>query len=110
MSGEIRVIVYCRAPEEGEAPLEAAFHQINEDLGKVPGLLRSELLQSTLDGESGSFAVLSHWKDVQSFQAWEQGAAHRKQTSPLRQYQDRGGSRHYGIYQVRAAFAVPGHA
>ncbi|MEV7770817.1 antibiotic biosynthesis monooxygenase [Kitasatospora sp. NPDC086791] len=110
MSGGIRVIVYCRAPQEGDAPLEAAFHHINDDLAEVPGLLGSELLQSTIDGESGSFAVLSHWKDAASFQAWEQGAAHRKQTSPLRQYQDRGDSRHYGIYQVRATFAVPEQA
>lgn len=107
MSGEIRVIVYCRAPEQGPGPLEAAFHSINEDLAEVPGLLRSELLGSALDGEDGAFAVLSFWKDVQSFRDWEQGAAHRKQTSPLRRYQDRSGSsRHYGIYEVRASTAL----
>nr|BAJ52688.1 hypothetical protein [Streptomyces sp. TA-0256] len=106
MSGEVRVIVYCRAPEQGTAPVEAAFHSINEDLAGVPGLLRSELLGSTLDGEDRTLAVLSHWKDTASFRAWEQGAAHRAQTSPLRRYQDReSGSRHYGIYEVLSSFA-----
>ncbi|MFB0619296.1 antibiotic biosynthesis monooxygenase [Streptomyces sp. AGS-58] len=103
MNREIRVIVYCRAPEEGPAPLEAAFLSINEDLAEVPGLLRSELLHSTLQEEDGIFAVLSYWRDAKSFRDWEQGAAHRSQTSPLRRYQDRGGSRHYGIYEVRDA-------
>ncbi|GAA3073073.1 antibiotic biosynthesis monooxygenase [Streptomyces olivoverticillatus] len=90
MSGEVRVVLYCRAPEEGPGPLEAAFHRINEELAGVPGLLRSELLRSRLDGEDGSFAVLSYWKDADSFRDWEQGPAHRAQTSPLRPYQDRG--------------------
>jgi hypothetical protein len=41
---------------------------------------------------------------MDAFREWEQGASHRQTTSPLRDYQDRGRDKHFGIYEVTAAY------
>ncbi|KXK63820.1 antibiotic biosynthesis monooxygenase [Micromonospora rosaria] len=102
MTGRARVIVYLRAPQEGPGAIEKAYHEISGRLAATPGLLRNELMRSTLD--PGGFAVLSEWSSLADFRAWEEGAAHRNATSPLRPYQDRDGARHYGIYEIVAAY------
>ena len=100
--GRVRVILFLRSPETGPDQVHEAYHQISTELSATPGMLANELLHSILDGES--FAVLSEWRDIDAFQAWEQGPSHQSKTSPLRPYQDRGNGRHYGIYQVVASY------
>lgn len=98
-AGEVRVLLYLKAPDGDPDAVSTAYGKINAQLAGTPGLIGSELLRSTL--EDGGFAVLSRWTDLDAFRDWEQGPAHRKETSPLRPYQDRGsGRRHYGIYEV----------
>jgi heme-degrading monooxygenase HmoA len=65
-------------------------------------MLGNELLESVA-GRPG-FVVLSRWRDLRSFLAWEQGAEHRRSTAPLRPYQDRDLPVPYAIYQVSAAY------
>ncbi|MEV4173366.1 antibiotic biosynthesis monooxygenase [Nonomuraea sp. NPDC049709] len=96
------MIVYLAVPEAGPGAIEDAYHEISRRLADTPGLLKNELLRSALD--STGFAVLSEWESMADFKAWEEGAAHRNATSPLRPFQDRSGDRHYGIYEVVAAY------
>ncbi|HEY3477982.1 MAG TPA: antibiotic biosynthesis monooxygenase family protein [Streptomyces sp.] len=102
MTGKVRVVLYLRVPETGPEAIHDAYHRISEELAGTPGMLGNELLGSVLSAEE--FAVLSEWADLPAFQAWEQGPAHRGKTSPLRPYQDRDRGRHYGIYEVVAAY------
>lgn len=102
MTGRARVIIYLTVPEAGPAAIEDAYHDISARLADTPGLLRNELLRSAMD--STGFAVLSEWESMADFKAWEEGAEHRSSTSPLRPFQDRAGQRHYGIYEVVAAY------
>ena len=101
-AGHARVIVWHQAPDGDTAELERAYHAISEQLDGTPGLVANELLRSVR--KPGYFAVLSEWASLADFQAWEQGPEHRKDTSPLRPYQekDRPGG-HYEIYEVAAA-------
>ncbi|WP_187369622.1 antibiotic biosynthesis monooxygenase family protein [Fodinicola acaciae] len=96
MIGRVRVIVYYTTGDR-EIVLDA-YERVNKELAGTAGLLGAELLESTLD--SGSFAVLSEWTDLPSFQAWEEGTRHKNQTSQLRPYEDATRGRPYGIYQV----------
>jgi heme-degrading monooxygenase HmoA len=100
-AGRARVIVWHRATDDGVAGLERAYHAISEQLDGTPGLLSNELLRAVR--KPGYFAVLSEWTSLAAFQEWEQGPGHRKDTSPLRSYQekDRPGG-HYEIYEVAA--------
>jgi heme-degrading monooxygenase HmoA len=100
-AGRARVIVWHRAPDHDVAGLELAYHAISEQLDGTPGLLGNELLRSVR--RPGYFAVLSEWVSLAAFQDWERGPGHRKDTSPLRPYQekDRPGG-HYEIYEVTA--------
>ncbi|MEW9547197.1 antibiotic biosynthesis monooxygenase [Nonomuraea sp. NPDC050783] len=103
MKGRARVIVYLTVPETGPGAIEAAYHDISARLADTPGLVRNELLRSALN--PAGFAVLSEWESMADFKAWEEGAEHRSATSPLRPFQDRAsGARHYGIYEVVAAY------
>jgi len=97
-AGSVRVLLYVRAPDGDPSRVHEAYERINKELDGTPGLVGSELLHSSLDDDA--FAVLSHWTDMDAFRTWEQGPGHRKETSPLRPYQDRDSGRHYGIYRV----------
>lgn len=104
MTGDTRarVLIYFRAPGGDGGAIEHAYHGISEALAGTEGLLHNELLRDV--AESDSFIVLSEWRDLAAFRAWEEGAGHRSTTSPLRQFQDRDRLRHYGIYEVVAAY------
>jgi heme-degrading monooxygenase HmoA len=99
-SGEIRVLVYHHA-EDPEA-VRRAYHEVSSALAGVPGMLGNELLESVA-GHPG-FVVLSRWRDLQAFLAWEQSAEHRQSTAPLRRFQDRGMAVPYAVYQVHAVY------
>lgn len=103
MSGDrARVLIYYRAPENDPDIIEKAYHGISAALAGTPGLLRNELLRDV--AEPDSFIVLSEWESLDAFRAWEEGPQHRGNTSPLREYQDRSRGKHYGIYEVTAAY------
>jgi heme-degrading monooxygenase HmoA len=88
----------AEAPEE----IRRAYHEVSESLAGVPGMLGNELLESVA-GRPG-FVVLSRWRDLQAFLAWEQGAEHRRNTAPLRPFQDRDMKIPYAVYQVSASY------
>ncbi|GII95055.1 antibiotic biosynthesis monooxygenase family protein [Sinosporangium siamense] len=101
--GTARVLIYYRAPGGDSEVIEKAYHEISAEMAGTAGLLRNELIRDA--DEPDSFLVLSEWQDLDAFRLWERGPQHRGTTSPLRQYQDRDrGRRHYGIYQVVAAY------
>ena len=101
--GQVKVMLFNVADEA--ADIEAAYHTISRELAGVPGLLGNELLRSVVDARQ--FVVLSTWSDIAAFNAWEQGADHKRDTAPLRPFRDPGASRPFGIYQVTTAY---GHA
>lgn len=100
MTGEVRVLVYHRAPDG--AAIEDAYHEVSAALAGVPGMLGNELLRSCHD-EQG-FLVVSRWNGIESFQVWEEGVTHRDTTAPLRPYRDTTLATPFGIYQVVAAY------
>jgi heme-degrading monooxygenase HmoA len=103
-----RVLLFLNAPDP--ADVERGYHQISRDLAGTPGLLRNELLHDI--HEPHRFVVLSEWESHDAFRAWEDGAAHRTTTAPLRPYQDADIGRPFGVFVVTAAYraADPGAA
>ena len=98
-----RVLLYYRAPAGASRSVEDAYHRASAALRGTPGLLGNELLHDVTDGRN--FAVLSDWESLDAFLAWEQGPAHRGETSPMRGYQDRGTRvGHYTVYRVAASY------
>ncbi|MFI6930358.1 antibiotic biosynthesis monooxygenase family protein [Streptomyces sp. NPDC050287] len=94
----VRVLVWYRESEEDPAALHHAFELVEKAMRGTPGLLRSELLRSVV--HSGRFAVHSEWTGLDAFLAWEQGTEHRRDTAPLRPYQDTGTGQVYDVYTV----------
>ena len=80
----------------------AAYHAVSASLAGTPGLLANELLTSVHD--PSWVLVMSEWADQESFDAWEQGAAHKGQTAPLRPYRDTRMPRPFGIFTVDATY------
>ncbi len=102
MTGTVRVLVHCRAPEDGgEDAVMSAYHAISERLAGTPGLLGNQLMRSVL--APGEFTVISEWAGMTEFLAWEQGPDHRDATAPLRPYQDHSRGRSFGVYEVVGA-------
>jgi heme-degrading monooxygenase HmoA len=101
-SSRVRVLIYAQAPPDEPGAIEIAYHQISGDLAGTQGMLGNELLRATDD--PAAFVVMSEWESLAAFRSWEQGAAHRDVTSPLRPYQQPPGRRPFGIYQVRATY------
>lgn len=97
-----RVLIYTAAPSDEPGAVEEAYHQISRDLAGTPGLLGNELLRATDD--PAAFVVMSEWESLAAFRSWEEGAAHRGTTAPLRRYQRAPGGRPFGVYEVTAVY------
>ncbi|MFJ2608268.1 antibiotic biosynthesis monooxygenase family protein [Streptomyces sp. NPDC087425] len=97
---EVRVLVHHQA--ERREDIRRAYHEVSASLADVPGLLGNELLESVA-GRPG-FVVLSRWRDLPSFQAWERGAAHRPSTAALRPYRDTELPIPFAVYEVTASY------
>jgi heme-degrading monooxygenase HmoA len=97
---EVRVLVYHAA--EDVSGVEEAYHTVSRQMAGVPGLLGNELLRSATDPQG--FVVMSRWKDLDAFVAWEGGADHRTDTAPLRPYRDTRLPVPFAIYHVTAAY------
>ncbi|MFF2215400.1 antibiotic biosynthesis monooxygenase family protein [Streptomyces antibioticus] len=100
--GRVRVLLHLRAEAEQVPEVEEAYHLISKELDGTPGLLGNELLRDLT--APGGFAVLSAWDSLAAFRAWEEGAAHRGTTSPLRAFQDRGRPSPFALFEVAAAY------
>ncbi|WP_433336454.1 antibiotic biosynthesis monooxygenase family protein [Spirillospora sp. CA-294931] len=98
----LRVLLYATAPEQDPGAVARAYHEISAALAGTPGLLGNELLSSTL--EPGHFIVMSEWESPEAFKTWEQGAAHKGTTAPLRPFQDGRRGSPFGIYDVTASY------
>ena len=96
----VRVLLFHEASDP-EA-LTAAYHAVSAELAGTPGLLSNELLSSLHD--PSWVLVMSEWRDRASFDAWEQGAAHKGQTAPLRPFRDNRMPRPFGVFQVDACY------
>ncbi|CAL9500313.1 antibiotic biosynthesis monooxygenase family protein [Streptomyces sp. enrichment culture] len=94
----VRVLVWYREPRDDPAALYRAFEEAERAMRSTPGLIRSELLCSVV--HPGSVAVHSEWTGLDAFLAWERGPDHRRDTAPLRPYQDTGRDRVYDVYTV----------
>lgn len=100
--GGIRVLLWHRADAAGPAAVEQAYHRVSADLSGTPGLLGNQLLRSRID--SDAFLVMSEWTSLAAFQRWEQGAAHRGTTAPLRAFRDVGRTPSYDILETVAEY------
>ena len=84
MTGQVEVVLYHRCDDEDR--IVAAYHESSSRLAGTPGLLSDHLMRSSAD--PGVFTVVSRWRDQAAFLAWEEGAAHKEQTAPLRPFRD----------------------
>lgn len=100
MSGRIRVLLFHEVTDH-EA-LAEAYHAVSAELAGTPGLIGNELLASVHD--PSWVLVMSEWKDRESFDAWEKGAAHKGQTAPLRPFRDTRMPRPFGVFEVQAEY------
>ena len=100
MNSAVRVVLYhaCEQPDR----IAAAYHEVSNRLAAVPGLLGNELLRSRDDPTD--YIVVSSWRDLAAFEAWEGGAEHREDTAPLRPFRRTTSRQPFGIYQVVAAY------
>jgi heme-degrading monooxygenase HmoA len=97
MSTRVRILVWHRATGD-EAGIQALYQSVTTRLAGVPGLLGSELLQSTSDPDR--YVVMSEWASLAAFQAWDVTPGHAV-TEPLRRYRavnERGAA--YEVYEV----------
>lgn len=94
----VRVLLFHEVHDQ--AAVTAAYHAVSAELAGTPGLLSNELLTSVHD--PSWVLVMSEWADRASFDAWEQGAAHKSQTAPLRPFRDNRMPRPFGIFEVRS--------
>lgn len=98
----VRVMLHLRCEEADESGVARAYHEISESLAGTPGLLHNELLRDLTD--PGAMAVLSEWRSLDAFRAWEEGNSHRGTTTPLRAYQDRSRPRPFSLYEISARY------
>ncbi|WP_281897792.1 antibiotic biosynthesis monooxygenase family protein [Phytohabitans aurantiacus] len=98
----LRVLLYHSAPSIGE--IDPSYHEVSRRLAPVPGLMANELLRSVHDPTE--FVVVSAWRDLAAFRAWESGPGHRASTAPLRAYRSNPPARPYGVYEVAAAYST----
>ncbi|GHH72134.1 antibiotic biosynthesis monooxygenase [Streptosporangium violaceochromogenes] len=104
----MRVLVFVTATVTGVEAVEDAYHRISRSLTGTPGLLSNELLRSAHD--PAGFVVMSEWRDLDAFRAWEEGESHRSATAPLRPMQDHSRGVPFGVYTVQAAYENKGAA
>ncbi|HVK25892.1 MAG TPA: antibiotic biosynthesis monooxygenase family protein [Actinokineospora sp.] len=98
---EIRIFIY-HATDDVEG-VEQAYHEVSKELVGVPGMLGNDLMRSVHDPLG--FVVMSRWVDMDAFNEWEQGPAHKGQTSALRKYRDtRPGAVPFALYEVTASY------
>ncbi|MBO8188107.1 MULTISPECIES: antibiotic biosynthesis monooxygenase family protein [Streptomyces] len=103
MPAEVRVLVYQAAYDDEQlAAVRDAYHQVSKRMARVPGMLGNELLRSPADPTA--LVVVSRWSDMAAFRAWEEGAAHKDDTAPLRPYRDTRLKVPFGIYEVDATY------
>ncbi|WP_267242502.1 antibiotic biosynthesis monooxygenase family protein [Streptomyces sp. PR69] len=103
MAREVRVLVYQAACDDEQLQaVREAYHLVSKRLAGVPGMLGNELLRSPLDPTA--LVVVSRWTDLAAFRRWEEGAAHREDTAPLRPYRDTRLATPFGVYEVEAAY------
>jgi heme-degrading monooxygenase HmoA len=100
MTGALRVVLY-HASEDVNG-IAAAYHEVSRRLAKVSGQLGNELLRSVDDPTD--YLVVSSWRDLAAFQAWENGPDHRENTAPLRPFRHAATARPFGVYEVLAAY------
>lgn len=100
VSAGVRVVLRhdCADPEA----ITAAYHEVSRRLAKVPGLLGNELLRSVHNPRE--YLVVSRWRDLAAFQAWEGGAEHKADTAPLRPFRSAATGQPFGIYEVLAEY------
>ncbi|PKV93964.1 heme-degrading monooxygenase HmoA [Amycolatopsis echigonensis] len=102
MTGEVKVLVYASDGGAETGAVSTAYHEVSLSLAATPGLLRNQLLRSVHDRDR--FVVMSEWADLTAFTSWEEGAAHRDVTAPLRPLQDGADRGVFGIYEVVAEY------
>ncbi|WP_329430190.1 antibiotic biosynthesis monooxygenase [Streptosporangium sp. NBC_01495] len=102
MSDRVRILVFVTAADAGPEAVEGAYHRISRSLTGTPGLLANELLRSVHD--PAGFVVMSEWRDMDAFRAWEEGESHRSTTAPLRPLQDHSRGASFGVYTVQAVY------
>ncbi|WP_163572022.1 antibiotic biosynthesis monooxygenase family protein [Fodinicola feengrottensis] len=102
MSNRVRVLVWHRIAQDGPDRIPEIYRGISEDLARTPGLLANELLYSR--SRPGTVAVMSEWRDMDAFLAWEQGPDHRGTTAGLRPYRDLDRDPQYELYEVAESF------
>jgi heme-degrading monooxygenase HmoA len=79
-----RVMVFATVdPSDAEA-FEAAFALVRQSVAGTPGHLGDQLLKD--DGAPGRYILLSKWRTIEQFRAWEDAPVHRQMTTPLRPY------------------------
>lgn len=100
MTEGLRVFVYYEGADVDR--IAAAYHESSGVLTGTPGLLGNELLRSVHDPRG--FVVASSWQSREAFDLWEQGSAHKGQTSPLRRFRDARMPSPFGVYQVIANY------
>jgi heme-degrading monooxygenase HmoA len=97
----VQVLLFAAAPEDPDAVREA-YQAISRRLVDTPGLLGNTLLERT--DEPGRFVVVSEWRSLDAFLAWERSPGHRPATAALRPYHDRTTGVSFGVYRVAAEF------
>jgi heme-degrading monooxygenase HmoA len=107
--GAVRVLIYVRVGDDQDPAqiekLVQAYHESSKALQGTPGMLRNELLRNLK--EPVRFAVLSEWEDQHAFLKWEEGAHHKGQTAPIREFADPSPSgMSFAVYDVVAAYSA----
>ena len=82
----MRVLVFAQIKPGFEEAFEAGWADIDREVSKTPGYIRSELLRRT--DRPSSYVLLSEWESREHFLAWEDRPVHRGTTTPIRPYWD----------------------
>ncbi|MDH2427187.1 antibiotic biosynthesis monooxygenase [Sphaerisporangium sp. TRM90804] len=95
----VRILVWHGAADDRDA-LEETYHKVSAELAGTPGLVGNELWRSATD--PATYAIMSEWRDIESFNAWADDPGQHLATAPLRRFRT-AADRAAEVYEVAAA-------
>ncbi|MEV0720391.1 FAD-dependent oxidoreductase [Asanoa sp. NPDC050611] len=94
----VRTILRMRAREGCADAFEAAWRVAADEISRVPGSLRQELIRDAEDPRT--FLIISDWRDQEALDAFGPSAARENLTAALRDLRESGEKNTYALLQT----------
>ena len=105
VAAPVRTILTMRAREGTEEAFEAAWRTAAEQIRRVPGQVRQELMRDA--GDPRSFSIVSDWADRASVDAFGRSSARESLTEALREMREEASRATFTVIASVPALAPP---